>query len=56
MKKGYYWIEIDGKKTIGYCDGGKSLAWTIIGVEEIFDEEEIKVLKKIECNGDEEDE
>lgn len=51
MKRGYYWIEFKGdiikKRTIGHHDGTDNYPWLIIGSEETFEEDEIKILRLI---------
>ena len=54
MEKGYYWIKWNGQKTIGYCNGAESLAWTIVGEEYAFDNDSVEVLKEIKFKEDKE--
>lgn len=51
MKKGYYWIKFKDEpeeETIGYYEGdNKSYPWQVVGSDEIFQGEEIIILRRV---------
>lgn len=45
-KPGYYWVLLKdgGVWTIGYYDGDDTYPWTIVGSDDIFNDEEFAVI------------
>ena len=50
MKTGYYFVKLksSGDKTIGKYTKGAIYPWEVIASDEIFKEEQIEVIKKID--------
>lgn len=52
---GYYWIIINGQKTIGYYEGEyhndgsiNTLPWQCVGSDEIFNNKQVKVIRPVQ--------